>query len=155
VLRLLPHIAYYFCIIIIILMQSIELARLVELDLGIGLIPVVYAGCLIAAIVHGTDSFRGKLVFGKFANLCFWLATIAVAGTKATAIHKFGRDVEENPLARHDTAYSIDHQITDLVILAIFAAGAFIFEVLVLVLGFVGRRKYGAGGGATVGAGKA
>jgi len=88
---------------------------------------------------------------GKVANLAFWIATLAVAGTKAAAIGKFGKDEAGNPLARHGSPYSIKHQITDLVILAIFAAGAFVFEVLVLALGFFGRKRAGGGGVATGG----
>ena len=111
--RILLQVIYYFSIFVIILMETVEIARLARADLGIALLPFVYAGCLLAGAVQATGAVRG----GQAANLLFWTLGLCITAVKTAAVARFGTT---GPLARQDTAYPIDHQITDLVILIIF-----------------------------------
>jgi hypothetical protein len=119
-------------------MESVELARLIQIDIGFGLIPFVYLGCLVAAILQVTSGFGGRLGSWQAASLLLWLASTVITALKVVAVSKFGTT---GPLAREDTAYSTSHQINDLAILAAFYALLVLFETMLM---FAKRgRKYG------------
>lgn len=123
--RILAQVAYYFFILVILLMESVEVARLLQIGLGVGLIPFVYAGCVVAVLLQATNGL-GRLHGWQIANLLFWLVSLCVTAAKAAAVWKFGLT---GPLAREDTAYSTVHQITDLAILCAFYALLPVLEI--------------------------
>ncbi|KAK3939083.1 hypothetical protein QBC46DRAFT_154069 [Diplogelasinospora grovesii] len=120
---------YYFFIGVIILMESVEVSRLVQIDIGVGLIPFVYAGCLVAGVMQATEGVRGRIRGWQVANLLFWVLSLCITAVKVTAVNKFGSD---GPLARNDTAYPIIHQANDLNILIAFYALLTGLEVVLL-----------------------
>jgi hypothetical protein len=123
--RILVQAAYYFFILVVLLMESVEVARLLQTDSGIGLIPFVYAGCVITALLQATSGL-GLFHGWQIANFLFWFVSLCVTAAKAAAVRKFG---VTGPLAREDTPYSTSHQITDLAILCAFYALLAVLEV--------------------------
>ena len=130
-LRILLLVVYFFAIAVVVLMESVEVARLAQVELGLGLVPVVYAGCVVAAALQATRGLRGILKGWQVASLLFWVVSLCITTVKAAALAKFNKD---GPEWRNGGAYSVDHQITDLVILVIFYAIAGILEIVLLVV---------------------
>ena len=144
-LRIVLLVLYYFAIAVIVLMESVEVARFATTNLGVGLVPFVYAGCVVAGALQATGGLRGVLRGWQVAAFLFWVLSLCITTVKAAALAKFNKD---GPEWRNDTAYSVDHQITDLVILVIFYAIAGILEVVLLVVrpGVQPRKGYREGG---------
>ncbi|ORY61303.1 uncharacterized protein BCR38DRAFT_439825 [Pseudomassariella vexata] len=106
---------YYFLISVIVLMESVEIARLIIADLGIGTLPFVYVGCLLAVLLQATDGGWRRLRGWWAASIMFWTAGAVVTALKFVALTKF-----TGILAREETLYPVEHQFTDLVVLMIF-----------------------------------
>ena len=70
-LRILLLVIYFFSIGVIVLMESVEVARLAQVDLGLGLVPAVYAGCVVAAALQATRGLRGLARGWQVAALLF------------------------------------------------------------------------------------
>jgi len=100
---------YYFCIFVIILMETIEIARLAVASLGVALLPFVYVGCLVATVLHATDGFRGVVRGYEVALILFWALGLCVTAVKTAALVRFGK---QEPLARKATAYPVDDQVS-------------------------------------------
>lgn len=110
---------YFFCIVVIVLMETIEVARLVRADLGVGLVPFVYVGCLIAISLQATDALWGRLRGWQVSGTLFWLLSFCITTVKAVAVGRFGT---KGPLARKGSKYPVEDQLTDLIVLVIFYA---------------------------------
>ncbi|KAK8084627.1 hypothetical protein PG997_005898 [Apiospora hydei] len=165
--RLLPSLGYYGAVAVILLMQSVEIVQLERASLGIGLLPVVYAGPAGAALLRLTEGqwrrgahHRGgrrltssllSEALSPFwvASLFLWTGSAAVTATKtialATGLGLLDRD-DRAPLSRADTPYPVVHQFVDLVILTAFYALAAAGEVGMTVRRGKERRA-GAGAG--------
>lgn len=145
-LRIFATSLYFSAIGVVLLLQSVEVARLVRASLGVGLTPFVYAGCLIAALLRATDrhflsSRRLPVWWWQGGALLFWLAGAVVSVLKAVALSALAR---QGPvLARVGTAYPMVDQIVDVAILAGFYGLLLTLEAVLLAL-FVhssGRRR--------------
>lgn len=128
-LRVTTLVLYYFFIAVVVLMQTVELARLVQIEYGVGLLPFVYAGCVVAAAMQATRGFGGRLPGWQVAGLVFWAAGFVMAVLKLAALNKIGT---EGPYARNDGSYPTIHQITDIVILVAFYPLTFCVELALL-----------------------
>ncbi|KAK8044930.1 hypothetical protein PG993_004954 [Apiospora rasikravindrae] len=144
--RLLPSLGYYGAVVVILLMQSVEIAQLERASLGVGLLPFVYAGAVGAAALRFAEGMwsgaRGR--FSSFlsealspfwvASIFLWTASAAVTATKTIAlVTGLGLD-RDGPLSREDTPYPVKHQFVDLVILTAFYVLAAAGEVGMTVL---------------------
>jgi hypothetical protein len=117
--RIALHTVYYFCIAVVMLMESVEIARLVQIEYGIGLLPFVYAGCVIAAVLQASSRGCERLQGWQIANLLFWILSLAVTSVKLASL---GRLSMTSEFRRDETVYSIPHQVNDLAIEVAFFA---------------------------------
>ena len=76
--------AYYLLIVAMLAMLSLELARLVAAELGIGLLPFGYVGMLLA--VFNRLTWRSKTA--RLANVVFWVLSIVAMALKTAAEQK-------------------------------------------------------------------
>ncbi|KAI0127135.1 hypothetical protein BJ170DRAFT_624358 [Xylariales sp. AK1849] len=118
---------YYFFIVVITLMETIEIARLSLAKLGVGLLPLVYVGLAAAVVLQATDGARGRL--GKHywaATAGFWASGLVITGVKIAAVAEMGifgsatQGVWSQHLARVGSMYPVADQFTDLVVLGVF-----------------------------------
>ena len=121
---------YYFCIGVIVLMQSVEIGRLAAANLGIGLLPFVYVGCATACVMQATGGLRGRVPGFQVGAVLFWALSACITAVKLAAVVRFGT---VGPLARLDTAYPISDQFTDLAVEIPFYAALVCLEVVLLV----------------------
>ncbi|KAH8887676.1 hypothetical protein GQ53DRAFT_606715, partial [Thozetella sp. PMI_491] len=106
-------VAYYFCIGVIVLMESVEIGRLAAASLGVGLVPFIYVGCAVACALQATDGLWGHAKGFQVAGALFWALSLCITSVKLAAVVRFG---VTGPLARLDTAYPISDQVTDLAV---------------------------------------
>ncbi|KAK7976467.1 hypothetical protein PG989_014930 [Apiospora arundinis] len=146
--RLLPSLGYYGAIAVIILMQSVEIVQLERVSLGVGLLPFVYAGAAVAALLRfaeglwgtsGHSFFRETLSPFWVASLFLWTGSAAVTATKTIALVT-GLGLGGAPHSRDETAYPVVHQFVDLVILTAFYALAAAGEAGMTVLRYRERK---------------
>lgn len=105
------HLAvYYFCIAVVVLMQSVELAGLARIDLGIGLLWVVYVGCVFAAMLQATKGLVGMLRGWQIANIAFWITSSGFGLVKLLSLIQLAK---HPAFQRTDGSYGISHQIVD------------------------------------------
>lgn len=91
---------YYVLIAVVVALESVEVARFVQSDMGIGLTPFVYGGCIIAIVLRATKGFKNKVPGWQTASQVFWLVSAVVTLIKAVAVGrmlnfpgaKFARD---------------------------------------------------------------
>ncbi len=129
--RLAVLVTYYFFVFVIILMETVEIARLATAQLGVALLPFVYVGSLLAAALVATDGARGRLRGWPLAALLFWVLSLCITAAKLAAVARFPTDGD---LARNDSAYPVSHQITDLLILVIFYGLLIVVQTALLVV---------------------
>lgn len=119
-----------------VLMETIEIARLVLAKLGVGLLPLVYVGLAAAVVLQATDGARGRL--GKHyraATTVFWVGGFVITCVKTAAVAEmgiFGNDTQgtrTQQLARVGSMYPVVDQFTDLVVLAAFYLFAVVGEI--------------------------
>jgi hypothetical protein len=125
------RVLYYFFIVAAIAMQSLEIARLVDAELGIGLLPFTYAGIVLAALLHGIvlsrrDATRTRSVrlSTRLVNAAFWLILAIVLSIKIATYCKEGVHSRDGrlPVDR----YKVTDEVTDL--------GVLLFLVVVLAV---------------------
>lgn len=91
VLRTIFRVLYYFLILALVAMISLEIARLVDAQLGIGLLPFLYPAYIFAAGFRAVVDFKwvatGRKygVVVKVVNELFWLMLIVVFAIKVGA----------------------------------------------------------------------
>ncbi|KAK7931876.1 hypothetical protein PG985_002588 [Apiospora marii] len=144
----LPALGYYGAVVVVLLMQSVEIVQLERASLGVGLLPVAYAGAASAALLRladrlwlGTGTDRSPLAaFVSDALSPFWVASVflwtgsaAVAATKTIALVT-GLGLGGTPNSRDQTPYPVVHQFVDLVIVTVFYALAAAGEVGMTIL---------------------
>ena len=91
---------YAFFIVALLAMVSLEIARLVTAELGIGLLPFTYAGILLAVALHALNSVGNKSrtfkYMAKGANLLYWMMLVVVFAIKVATYVKEGVDSRNN-----------------------------------------------------------
>ncbi|KAI0129513.1 hypothetical protein BJ170DRAFT_681010 [Xylariales sp. AK1849] len=128
--------AYYFCIGVIVLMESVEIVQLARAGLGVGILPLVYVGCGAAGFLQASDGcFRTMRGFWA-ASTAFWVGGAAMTVVKMAGLAGLGL---QGHLAREGGVYPTVHQFTDLVILAAFYLAAVAAEAGMVVLRRKGR----------------
>ncbi|KAF9876357.1 hypothetical protein CkaCkLH20_06300 [Colletotrichum karsti] len=106
---------YYFTILVVFLMEGMEIGRLASINFGIGLLPFIFAGCALSAVMQATRGANGRIRNWQPANIIFWIMSVAVTIIKIITIQKAG---QHSPQARRaGTDYPITHQIQDLAVL--------------------------------------
>lgn len=127
------RVLYYFLILALIAMISLEIARLVDADLGIGLLPFLYPAYLLAAGVRGMVDFRwvatGKKerLIVKGVNTLLWLMLITLFSIKVGAYSLEGlhsRD-DRSPVDR----YKVVDEVTDVAVMVGVAVVLAVMEV--------------------------
>lgn len=120
---------YYFFVIALIAMISLEIARLIDAELGIGLIPFLYAGIVIAAGLHFfvcRKSYGNKrgVTMVKSVNVLYWLMLVVVFSLKVATYVKEGVHSRDNvePVDR----YKVVDEVTDV--------GVMIFLAVILAI---------------------
>jgi hypothetical protein len=124
--RILHLSIYYFFIVVIILMESVEIAGLARIEFGIGLLPFVYAGCIGCATHQATKGLWGKMKSWEVINVVFWVMSLAITVAKMVALGKLSND---EMYRRDEGSYAISHQITDIAVLIGFYAALFGLEI--------------------------
>ncbi|KKY30299.1 hypothetical protein UCDDA912_g09775 [Diaporthe ampelina] len=118
---------YYFCILAIVLMESIEVGRLAKADMGVGLLPFVYVACVLAVVMCAADArVAGALGWERGwwheAMALFCAMSGIISTVKTIAVEAL------DGAARLNTAYPVSDQYTDLVVLSV------LYFVLLLVV---------------------
>lgn len=120
-------IIYYILIVAMLAMASLEIARLIVAQLGIGLLPFTYVGILVALIFHvaaasttttswlgGLHVYRGEARWRwtvKGVNILYWVMLMCVMAIKVASQAK-----EQNVLGirtGQQAQYPISDSITD------------------------------------------
>lgn len=122
-----PHLItltiYYLLIVCLIAMQALEIARLAKLDYGIGLLPFMFVGLLLAAFLHFTEGLEGLVVGWRGLNVFIWLGTMVMSIVKVVGLHYEGND-------RAGSAYPISDQILDVSVMAGVYAVLVVLEIV-------------------------
>ncbi|KZL81852.1 hypothetical protein CI238_01806 [Colletotrichum incanum] len=107
---------YYFSILVVFLMEILEIARLAQLRYAIGLIPFVFAGCGLCAVMQATRGAKGRVRNWQPANVIFWIMSVAVTIIKILTIQRSSMRSPE--FRRMDSDYPTTHQVQDLAVIA-------------------------------------
>ena len=121
---------YYLLIIAMVAMVSLELARLVAAELGIGLLPFTYVGVLAAVATRLTWRSRTAVL----VNVLYWVMLAAAMALKTAAEQEeqMGPDARVKNVTTQGMYPSSDEVIDNAVMVGV--------EVLLAVLEFVGWR---------------
>ncbi|KAL8392333.1 hypothetical protein RB595_002503 [Gaeumannomyces hyphopodioides] len=135
---------YYFLVSGAMAVQLVEVARLMQAQLGVSMIPFSVVGAMLAAAsVAAGARLPTRRGAAAAAAAAFWAAGAVVAGAKFAALRRLigDEDGSTGPLARQGTTYPVADQMADNAALAgVCAALAAIELVLGLaVLPSVGR----------------
>jgi hypothetical protein len=110
-------------------MLSLEIARLVDAELGIGLLPFLYPAIILAGVLHFVTSRRRSQVrVVKGVNVVFWLLLAGVFAIKVATYVKEGvhsRDGRE-PVER----YKVVDEVTDVGVMIFLAAVLGLLDVV-------------------------
>ncbi|TKW51287.1 hypothetical protein CTA1_7638 [Colletotrichum tanaceti] len=107
---------YYFSILVVFVMQILEIARLAELRFAIGLLPFVFAGCGLCAVMQATRGAKGRIRNWQPANVIFWIMSFAVTIIKILTIQRSSMRSPE--FRRMGSDYPTTHQVQDLAVIA-------------------------------------
>ncbi|GKT46458.1 uncharacterized protein ColSpa_06639 [Colletotrichum spaethianum] len=122
--------AYYFSILVVFLMEILEIARLAQLRYAIGLLPFVFAGCGLCAVMQATRGAKGRVRNWQPANVIFWIMSIAVTIIKILTIQRSSMRSPE--FRRMNTDYPTTHQVSDLAVIAGFYFLLFVNELALM-----------------------
>jgi len=145
-LLLTVRILYYFLVIAIIAMVSLEIARLETAELGIGLLPFQYVGVVIAAIVHSlllvaakrrkagkSRSASSGVMVEKLvimAGTLFWLM-LTITWALKIATYAVEGIYSRDGMVPQD-AYRVVDEVTDLGVMVLLGLLEVLFEGLAL-----------------------
>ncbi|KAJ4415228.1 hypothetical protein N0V82_007465 [Gnomoniopsis sp. IMI 355080] len=124
---------YYFLIAVVLGLESVEVARFVQSDMGIGLTPVVYGGCVIAISLRATKGFKNKVPGWQTASQLFWLVSAVVTLIKAVAVGRM-LNFPGGRFAREDSVYPAKQQLAVQSVLVIVYVSLLITESVVQFL---------------------
>jgi hypothetical protein len=107
---------YYVAIIINILMQTVEIARLCLEYFGVGLLPFNYVGLIFGLVLHATNGLKGRIrgLFWKGLNTFLWIGMMIVSLVKIAGLV----NMEHNGIHRTDSKYPIVDWVTDVSVIA-------------------------------------
>ncbi|KAF2087048.1 hypothetical protein K490DRAFT_42560 [Saccharata proteae CBS 121410] len=101
---------YYILVVCLLAMASLEIARLVVAELGIGLLPFTYVGVLAALANRLTWPCR----VSRLANAAFWLMLVVVMGLKTAAeADEMGGRVERRKATEGVGRYPTSDEVID------------------------------------------
>ncbi|KAH7346239.1 hypothetical protein BKA65DRAFT_273322 [Rhexocercosporidium sp. MPI-PUGE-AT-0058] len=118
---------YYILIVANGLMMTLEIVRLELIHFGIGLLPFVYAGLVIALLLYWSEGVQGRIRGWQAVNAVVWIGGVVMSVIKVVGLSKEGID------SRKGSKYPLSDQVTDVAVMAGLYAVAAILEV---VLGF-------------------
>ncbi|TEA21111.1 hypothetical protein C8034_v002541 [Colletotrichum sidae] len=121
---------YYFSVLVIFMMEAMEIARLAQIRYAIGLLPFVFAGCAISAVMQATRGANGRIRNWQPANIIFWIMSFAVTIIKILTIQRSSMRFPE--FRRVETDYPTTHQVQDLAVLAAFYILLLVNEVALM-----------------------
>jgi hypothetical protein len=121
---------YYFFVLALIAMISLEIARLVDAQLGIGLLPFAYVGILLAAGLHLVMSRQKTygLRLVKGFNAVYWLLLAVVFAIKVATEVKEGLHSRDNELPQDH--YKVVDEVTDVAVMIFLAAVLVLLELV-------------------------
>jgi len=105
---------YYALLLANILMQTLDIVRLALTDLGIGLLPFIYVGLLLALGLHATNGCWERIENGYWvsANVFLWVGLMAFSAVKTVGL----RYMENKGLDRIPSKYPTSDQVLDLAV---------------------------------------
>ncbi|KAG4413006.1 hypothetical protein IFR04_013865 [Cadophora malorum] len=118
---------YYVLIVANGLMLTLEIVRLELIHFGIGLLPFVYAGLIIAMFLYWSEGVKGRIRGWQAVNAVVWIGGIVMSAVKVVGLSKEGID------SRKGSKYPLSDQVIDVAVMAGVYAVVAILEV---VLGF-------------------
>ncbi|KAE8442531.1 hypothetical protein EG329_003246 [Mollisiaceae sp. DMI_Dod_QoI] len=118
---------YYILIVCNILMQTLEIVRLELIHFGISLLPFVYAGLLIGALLHNTEGLKGRIRGWQAINGVLWIGGVAMCAVKVVGLSNEGIKL------RKGSKYPLSDQVIDIAVMAGVYA---VIAILELMLGF-------------------
>ncbi|KAJ4394466.1 hypothetical protein N0V93_003684 [Gnomoniopsis smithogilvyi] len=124
---------YYLLIALVLGLESVELARFVQSSMGIGLIPFVYGGCVIAITLRATKGFKNKVPGWQTASQLFWLVSAVVTLIKAVAVGRMF-SFPDGRFARENSVYPAKQQLAVQLVLFIAYLSLLITESVVQFL---------------------
>ena len=108
-------------------MLTLEIVRLELIHFGIGLLPFVYAGLIIAMFLYWTEGLKGRIRGWQAVNAVVWIGGIVMSAVKVVGLSKEGIH------SRKGSKYPLSDQVIDVAVMAGVYAVVAILEV---VLGF-------------------
>lgn len=121
---------YYFLIAVVLGLESVEIARFVQSDMGIGLTPFVYGGCIITIVLRSTKGFKNKVPGWQTASQMFWLVSAVVTLIKAVAVGRM-LNFPGAKFARDGSIYPASEQLAVQAVLTIAYLCLLVTEVVV------------------------
>lgn len=103
---------YYVLIVCNILMQTLEMVRLLLIAFGVGLLPFVYVGLLIGGVLHWTKGVHGRVRHWHAVNSVIWFGGTIVSIVKIAGLVKMGIN------GRKASKYPVSDQVIDLATMA-------------------------------------
>ena len=92
-------------------MCSLEIARLIKADLGIGLLPFTFVSLLVAAILRVTSWPEKKITYWSWVNVGLW---VALAATNSV---KLAEQVKEGLHTRKGSQYPESDEFIDVTVM--------------------------------------
>lgn len=123
-IRRILSILYYFFIVALIAMVSLQIARLATAMLGVGLLPFTYAGVLLALATH--ILFDSKLARGL--NMLYWIMLLTTMALLVAALADEGSD-SRNGIYPIDQ-YKVSDEIIDVAVMIGVAAVLCLLEIV-------------------------
>ncbi|PVH75357.1 hypothetical protein DL98DRAFT_562426 [Cadophora sp. DSE1049] len=118
---------YYILIVANGLMMTLEIVRLELIHFGIGLLPFVYAGLIVALFLYWSEGVKGRIRGWQAVNAVVWIGGVVMSAVKVVGLSKEGID------SRKGSKYPLSDQVIDVAVMAGVYAVVAILEV---VLGF-------------------
>ncbi|KAK0120249.1 hypothetical protein ONS95_011655 [Cadophora gregata] len=115
---------YYILIVANGLMMTLEIVRLELIHFGIGLLPFVYAGLIIAMLLYWSEGVKGRIRGWQAVNAVVWIGGVAVSAVKVIGLSKEGID------SRKGSKYPLSDQVIDVAVMAGVYAVVAILEVV-------------------------
>lgn len=107
--------------------MTLEIVRLELIHFGIGLLPFVYAGLIIALLLYWSEGVKGRIRGWQAVNAVIWIGGVVMSAVKVVGLSKEGID------SRKGSKYPLSDQVIDVAVMAGVYAVVAILEV---VLGF-------------------
>lgn len=104
--------------------MTLEIVRLELIHFGIGLLPFVYVGLIVAAGLYWSEGVKGRVRGWQVINAVIWIGGIVMSVVKVVGLTKEGID------SRKGSKYPLSDQVTDIAVMAGVYAAITILEVV-------------------------